>query len=83
MLNWEQTVAFSSSWLIFRLLLSFMHGMSQLNSNLWDVTALGGSYSIMQESLVTGVGACERSGVITTCSQLFSSRELHEVSAGV
>lgn len=43
-------VAFSSSWPSCCLLPSFMHGMSQLSSDLWDVTELEGSRSIVQGS---------------------------------
>ena len=61
-------VAFSASWLSCCLLPAFAHGMSRLNSDLWDVTELEGSRSVVQESLIAGVRARERRG----CNYLFS-----------
>lgn len=59
MLNLEDFIAFSSSWPSFCLLPSFMHGMSQLNSNLQDVMDLAPScrkVSLLVLELAKGEG---------------------------
>lgn len=67
-------VAFNSSC---RLLPTSMHGMSQLNSDLWDAMELEGCCSITQAGLISGVRACKERGYNYLFSVVFSW-ELHK-----